>query len=141
MTGTWVSVISEDWALRMVTPKKGDYTRVPLTPAARKVADSWDPAKDAAANEGCKAYGAPGLIRLPGRIRISWQDDSTLKLETDAVRRIAQDVAAGIRFQSVPQHQAVRHIKTLDRRRARPAGGARSREAQSIDRSHRRRMA
>jgi hypothetical protein len=84
LTGTWVSVISEDWALRMVTPKKGDYTRVPMTPAARKIADSWDPAKDAAANEGCKAYGAPGLIRLPGRIRISWQDDNTLKLEHEA---------------------------------------------------------
>ena len=35
LTGTWVSVISEDWTLRMVTPRKGDYTRVPLTPAGR----------------------------------------------------------------------------------------------------------
>jgi hypothetical protein len=84
LTGTWVSVISEDWALRMVTPKKGDYTRVPMTPAARKIADSWDPAKDEAANEACRAFGAPGLIRLPGRIRISWQDDNTLKLEHEA---------------------------------------------------------
>jgi len=84
ITGTWVSVISEDWAWRMVTPKKGDYTRVPMTPAARKIADSWDPAKDEAASEQCKAYGAPGLIRLPGRIRISWQDDNTLKLEHEA---------------------------------------------------------
>ncbi len=84
ITGTWVSVISEDWALRMVTPKKGDYTRVPMTPAARTIADSWDPAKDEAASEQCKAYGAPGIIRLPGRLRISWQDDQTLKMELEA---------------------------------------------------------
>jgi hypothetical protein len=84
MTGTWVSVISEDWALRMVTPRKGDYTRVPMTPAAIKVADAWDPARDEAASEQCKAYGAPGIIRLPGRLRISWQDDTTMKMELEA---------------------------------------------------------
>ena len=84
ITGTWVSVISEDWALRMVTPKKGDYTRVPMTPAGRTIADSWDPARDEAASEQCKAYGAPGIIRQPGRVRISWQDDQTLKMELEA---------------------------------------------------------
>jgi hypothetical protein len=81
LTGTWVSVISEDWAWRMITPKKGDYTRVPLTPAARKIADSWDPAKDTAAGDQCKAYGVGGNFRLPGYLRISWQDDNTLKME------------------------------------------------------------
>jgi hypothetical protein len=35
-------------------------------------------------NEQCKAYAAPAIMREPGRVRISWQDDSTLKLETDA---------------------------------------------------------
>jgi hypothetical protein len=84
MTGTWVSVISEDWALRMVTPRKGDYTRVPMTPAARTIADAWDPARDEAAGEQCRAYGAPGIIRLPGRLRISWQDDQTMKMELEA---------------------------------------------------------
>lgn len=84
LTGTWVSVISEDWALRMVTPHKGDYTRMPITPAARKVADAWDPAKDEAAGEACKAYGAAAIMRVPGRLRISWQDDSTMKMELEA---------------------------------------------------------
>lgn len=84
ITGTWVSVISEDWALRMVTPRKGDYTRVPMTPAARTIADSWDPAKDEAAKDQCKAYGAPGVMRQPGRLRITWQDDQTLKMELEA---------------------------------------------------------
>jgi hypothetical protein len=84
LTGTWVSVISEDWALRMVTPAKGNYLRVPLTPEARKVADAWNPASDTAAGEQCKAYGAAAIVRLPGHIRISWLDDTTLKMEFEA---------------------------------------------------------
>ena len=84
LTGTWTAVITEDWALRMVTPRKGDYTRVPMTPAARKIADAWDPARDEAAGEQCRGYGAPGIMRLPGRLRISWQDDQTLKMELEA---------------------------------------------------------
>jgi hypothetical protein len=84
LTGTWVSVIHEDWWLRMVTPRKGDYTHLSLTPAARKVADAWDPAKDEAAGEQCKGYGGAAITRLPGRLRISWQDDNTMKLEYEA---------------------------------------------------------
>ena len=45
MTGNWVSVVTEDWRWRMLTPKKGDYTSVPLNPEGKKVADTWDPAK------------------------------------------------------------------------------------------------
>jgi hypothetical protein len=84
ITGTWTAVITEDWTLRMVTPRKGDYTRVPMTPAARRVADAWDPAKDEAAGEQCRGYGAPGVMRLPGRLRIGWVDDRTLKMELEA---------------------------------------------------------
>jgi hypothetical protein len=84
ITGTWTAVISEDWVLRMVTPRKGDYTRLPITPAARQIADAWDPAKDEAAGKQCKGYGAPGIMRLPGRLRISWQDENTMKMELEA---------------------------------------------------------
>src|SRR5215831_8732572 len=84
LTGYWVSVVTEDWLYRMVTPAKGDYTSVPLTPEARKVADAWVPAKDEAEGNQCKAYGAPAIMRVPGRVHITWQDDYTLKLETDS---------------------------------------------------------
>jgi hypothetical protein len=84
LTGYWVSLVTEDWLYRMVTPAKGDYTSVPLNTEGRKVASSWDPAKDEAAGNQCKAYGAPALMRVPGRLHIAWQDDSTLKVETDA---------------------------------------------------------
>jgi len=84
LTGYWVSVVSEDWRYRMLTAPKGDVAGIPLNADGRKLADAWDPAKDAAAGEACRAYGAPGLMRLPGRLHITWQDERTLKLETDA---------------------------------------------------------
>ena len=83
-TGNWVSVVSEDWRWRMITPPKGDYASIPVNEQARKIADTWDPAKDEAAGEQCRAYSAPAIMREPGRLRISWQDDNTLKIETDA---------------------------------------------------------
>jgi hypothetical protein len=84
VTGYWVSLVNEDWRWRMVTPPKGDYASVPLNPEGKKTADTWDPARDETAGLQCKAYGAAGLMRLPIRMHITWADDKTLKLETDA---------------------------------------------------------
>ena len=84
LTGYWVSIVTQDWRWRMVTPAKGDYQGVPLTPEGRAIADAWDPAKDEAAGEQCRSYGAPALMSVPGRLHITWADDSTLKVETDA---------------------------------------------------------
>jgi hypothetical protein len=84
LTGYWVSIVDEDWRFRMVTPSPGDYQGVPMTAEARKVADTWDPAKDEAAGEQCRSYGAPALLRVPEHLHITWQDDQTLKMETDA---------------------------------------------------------
>src|SRR3989454_606799 len=84
LTGYWVSVVTRDWRWRMVMPPKGDFSGVPVTDAARKAAETFDPAKDEAAGEQCRAYGAAGLMRIPGRLHITWQDDNTLKMETDA---------------------------------------------------------
>lgn len=84
LTGYWVSVVTEDWRWRMVTPLKGDAASIPINAEARKIVDAWDPAKDEAAGLQCKAYGAPGLMRIPGRLHIAWQDDNTLKIEADA---------------------------------------------------------
>src|ERR1700732_2892742 len=84
LTGYWVSIVSEDWRFRMLTPAKGDYAGVPLNAEGRKVADAWDPAKDEAVGEQCKSYGAAAIMRVPGRIHITWDNESTLKIETDA---------------------------------------------------------
>jgi hypothetical protein len=82
-TGYWVSVVTEDWRWRMVTPAKGDFASIPFNADGRKAGDTWDPARDEAAGEQCRAYGAPGIMRRPGRLHITWQDDNTLRIDTD----------------------------------------------------------
>lgn len=82
LTGLWVSVVTEDWRWRMLVPAKGDYSSVPLSAAGRKAADAWDPSMMAA--DGCKPYGAPAIMRMPGRVRVAWESDTTLRIETDA---------------------------------------------------------
>jgi hypothetical protein len=84
ITGYWVSIVSEDWRFRMVTAPKSDYPDVPLNAEGKKIADAWDPAKDEASGDHCKAYGAPNLMRVPARFHITWADDTTLKIESDA---------------------------------------------------------
>lgn len=85
LTGNWVAVVTEDWEVRMITPAKGDFVSLPLNAAGQKVANAWDPAKDQAAGEACKSYSAPALLRIPGRLKISWQEGGkTLRIDTDA---------------------------------------------------------
>src|SRR5215813_6204124 len=84
LTGYWVAYVTEDWRFRMITPAKGDYQGVPLNDQGRKTADAWDPSADEAAGNPCRAYGAGAIMRIPARFHITWQDDNTLKVETDA---------------------------------------------------------
>lgn len=79
LTGTWVSVVTEDWRWRMITAPRGDFPGVPLSPAGRELAMAWDPKTDGS----CKAFGAANLLRMPTRLRITWTNDTTLKIETD----------------------------------------------------------
>jgi len=84
LTGYWVSMVSEDWKFRMVTPRKGIYETLTLNAEGRRVGDTWDPDKDEAAGEQCRAYGAANIMRLPGRLHITWENDTTLRIDTDA---------------------------------------------------------
>jgi hypothetical protein len=84
LTGYWVALVTDDWRYRMLTPPKGNADYIPVTAEARKVMDAWDPARDEAAGEACKGYGAGGVMRLPGRLHITWVNDTTLQVETSA---------------------------------------------------------
>ena len=84
LTGYWVSVVAEHWHLRMLVPPKGDVTMLPVNAEARRITNTWDPAKDEAGGEACRSYGAPTIMRVPGRLHITWQDDNTLKIDTDS---------------------------------------------------------
>jgi hypothetical protein len=97
LTGYWVSVINEDWRLRMVTPPKGEYDALTLNAEGRRVGNTWDPDRDEKAGEQCKAYGAANIMRLPGRLHITWENDNTLHIDTDngtQTRRFHFDTAA-----------------------------------------------
>jgi hypothetical protein len=83
LTGYWVSLVTEDWRWRMMTPAKGDYPSIPLNAAARQIADAWDPATETA-DDKCKAYGAGNIMRQPSRLHITWDNPTTLKVEVDA---------------------------------------------------------
>jgi hypothetical protein len=96
-------VVTEDWQWRMRTPAKGDTMSVPLNPEGTRVANTWDPSMDGR----CEAYGVGGLMRMPGRLKISWQDDTTLKIESDAgqqtrLLRFATPAAANTPVSSPP---------------------------------------
>ncbi|HWG77282.1 MAG TPA: hypothetical protein VN660_10890 [Steroidobacteraceae bacterium] len=89
LTGNWVSVVDEDWHVRMMTPAKGDYLEVPLNAAARKVAGEFNPALYGGADYqwsaiiDCRAYGAPALMHMPTRLHISWASPDALKIQSD----------------------------------------------------------
>lgn len=83
LTGYWVSIVSDEWRYRMLTPPKGNVDYVPLNAEGRRLAAAWDPARDEAAGEACRGYGAGAIMRLPSRLRISWQDPTTLKIDID----------------------------------------------------------
>jgi len=84
ITGYWVSYVTENWRYRMVTPAKGEYRRIPASPAALPLINAWDPAADEKAGNQCKSYGAAAIMNVPGRLHITWQDASTLRIDTDA---------------------------------------------------------
>jgi hypothetical protein len=87
LTGYWVSVVTEDWEFRMLTPPKGEFGglgSIPINEEGRRVASTWDPSKDEAAGEQCKSYGAAAIMRVPGRLHITWDDDNNLRIDTEA---------------------------------------------------------
>ena len=84
LTGNWVSIVTEDWRWRMVTPPRGEYSSLPINQAARDFADGWDWEADASNGVECRPFGAGGIMRVPGRLQISWEDPETLRIDTDA---------------------------------------------------------
>jgi hypothetical protein len=84
LTGTWVSVVAEHWHLRMLVPPRGEFAMLPLNQNARKIAASWDPAKEPAGDEQCKGYGAAAIMRVPSRLDIRWAGDNQLRMDIDS---------------------------------------------------------
>jgi hypothetical protein len=83
LEGYWVSVASEDWRFRMVDAPKGVYSGLTLNAEGRRVGDSRDAEFDRANGRECLAYGAPSLMRMASRFQITWEDDDTLRIDSD----------------------------------------------------------
>ncbi len=89
LTGYWVSIVTEDWIERMSPSSPpsgtggggggfgggGGGRGRGGAPAAAPTPASTDP---------CRAYGAGGSMRVPGRLNITWADDNTLKIDMDS---------------------------------------------------------
>jgi hypothetical protein len=134
LTGYWVSMITDDWRYRMLTPPKGNVDTLPVTAEARRVANEWDPAKDEAAGEQCKGYGAVGVMRLPGRLHITWASDSLLQVETDAgtqTRRFQFATPAADASTTAPTWQGVSSARWVAPTN-RAGGGARTGELRVV---------
>ncbi len=108
LTGYWTAVLTEDWHVRMLTAEKGDFGsgppgavaqivtgrlgvganpaqdgNIPYNLKGAQAALAWDAAQDEAAGQQCRAYGAPGVMRQPTHLRVTWADDNTMKVEAD----------------------------------------------------------
>ncbi len=83
LTGYWVTAITEDWRVRMITPQRGEFLGLPLNEAGIELANAWDPDRDIANGDECRAFGAAAIMRSPTRLHITWEDDKTLRFEFD----------------------------------------------------------
>jgi hypothetical protein len=127
ITGTWAQVVTEDWQWRYITPAKGDYTAVPLTAEANKLAMAWDHDADVKAGAQCKAFGAAAIMRVPTRMQITWVDDNTLKFDWDLgtqTRTAYFDKTKAAGARSLQGHAIAEWIDLPAPGRGRGAGGA-----------------
>jgi len=68
----------------MTVPGKGEYAGIPINERAKAAADAFDGEKEEKAGRACDAYGAGMVMRNPGRLHITWEDENTLRVEADA---------------------------------------------------------
>ena len=88
ITGYWVSLVTEDWIERMApdSPPSGTGGGAGGFGGGGGGGRGRGGAPQAApANaDPCRAYGAGGSMRVPGRLNITWADDNTLKIDMDS---------------------------------------------------------
>ena len=88
ITGTWVSIVTEDWIERMSpeSPPSGVVNTGPggFGGGGGRGGGGRGGGGAAASTDPCRVYGAGGSMRVPGRLNIAWADDNTLKVDMDA---------------------------------------------------------
>jgi hypothetical protein len=82
LTGTWVSLVTEDWIERMSPDSPASGTGGGF--GFGRGRGAADAGTQITSDDPCAAYGAGAIMRVPGRVKIRWEDDSTLLFEYDA---------------------------------------------------------
>lgn len=132
LTGHWVALVTDDWRYRMLVPPKGNADYLPVNAEARRVMAAWDPARDEAAGEACRGYGAAGIMRLPGRLHITWENDDTLRMDLDAGTQTRRFVFGSAPPAGEPSWQGSSSARWMFPGGGRGRGGARPQTGQLV---------
>jgi hypothetical protein len=85
LTGYWVSLVTEDWRYRMADPPAGDFGSIPLNRNAYEAMRKWSPPSAEEKTPACSdQFGAPAIMRQPGRLHIEWQGDTALRIDVES---------------------------------------------------------
>ncbi len=84
LTGYWVSIVTEDWRYRMVTPARGRSSKRPAQRSGQRPRQQLGSGEGRSRRGAVQSVRAAGVMRAPGRLHVTWQDDTTLKIETEA---------------------------------------------------------
>jgi hypothetical protein len=82
-SGEWAPRFHEDQPERIPGPEIGDYLGIPINPAARLRADSWDASLLELPENQCRPHPSDYAWRGPANLRI-WKDIDTATQETTA---------------------------------------------------------
>jgi hypothetical protein len=84
LTGTWVSLVTEDWIERMSPDSPASGTGGGFGFGGGGFGGRQGGEPPVRSSDPCAAYGAGGIMRVPGRVRIRWEDENTLRFDFDA---------------------------------------------------------
>jgi len=84
-SGTWTPRYQEDFLERIPGPELGDYSGLPINDAARRYAETWDPASLTVPEEQCRVHVSPYIYRGPMQLNI-WLERDPFTRELVAIR-------------------------------------------------------
>jgi glyoxylase-like metal-dependent hydrolase (beta-lactamase superfamily II) len=84
-SGAWRSIRHEDLPDRGPGVGLGDYTGMPITPAARQFAESWDAARLSMPQQQCRVHVSPYIYRGPMNLRV-WEEKDPRTQELLAIK-------------------------------------------------------
>lgn len=82
-TGYWDNIMHEDTLFRTAGPPIGEYIGLPLTDAARAIANEWNPEDGYKPENQCKMHGGAYIMRSPIRFFLEYEDEVTISIKIE----------------------------------------------------------